>query len=107
MDIMPSVCLGKVGWKKNLPFFCTCGDRAKDTEGVQCIGPRMEIGPITLDSMLQNRCADFLDLFFGVIFFCCQPVKYVIHVSRVLEPDQISHTQSMVAKRGLTNTAEF
>ena len=25
--------------------------------------------------------------------------------TRLLEPDQISHTQSMVAKRGLTNRA--
>ena len=33
-------------------------------------------------------------------------MKYVIHVfMRLLESDQISHTQSMVAKRGLTNRA--
>ena len=33
----------------------------------------------------------------------CQGVKNVIYVYVVLEPDQISQTQSMVAKRGCTN----
>ena len=36
IDFMPN---------EKLLLFCTCGARAKDTEGVQCIGPRMGIGP--------------------------------------------------------------
>ena len=40
------------------------------------------------------------------VFFPCQPVNYVEHMyTQLLEPDQISHRQSMVAKRGLTNRA--
>ena len=42
----------------------------------------------------------FCFLIFLFIFFC-QPVK----CTRLLEPNLILHTQSMVAKRGLTNRA--
>ena len=50
---------------------------------------------------LQNRCGDmfFFLMFFGHLYFL--PIgKYVIHCIR---GDHISHVQSMVAKRGLTN----
>ena len=48
--------------------------------------------------------AFFLVIFFRIFFF--QPVK--IRDTRILlEPEQISHTQSMVVKRGLTNRANI
>ena len=50
---------------------------------------------------LQNRCGDAL-YFLGNLFFL--PTSE-IRDTRLLEPDQISHTQSMVAKRGHTNQA--
>ena len=42
---------------------------------------------------------------FSSFFFCGQPVKFLIHVYGVNGPGKISHTQSMVAKRGCTNQA--
>ncbi len=64
---------------------------------------------------LQNWCGDMLHFFFwgggGVIFVLpSSEKKNVIHTCIhmcmwLLEPDQISYTQSMVAKRDLTNRA--
>ena len=62
--------------------------------------------------LLQNWCGDtffkfiyFLFLYFLQIFFG-ELVKYTCDTCTwLLEPDQISHTQSMVAKRGPTNRA--
>ena len=49
---------------------------------------------------LQNRCGDAL------FYFFCQIVKYLIHVDAVIGT-RPNYTQSMVAKRGLTNRANI
>ena len=43
------------------------------------------------------------NVFVVVFLFFPQPLKYIIHVYAVIETDQISHIQSMVDRRGLTN----
>ena len=48
---------------------------------------------------LQNRYGDELFLFLFLIFLNMY--------TRLLEPDQITYTQSMVAKRGLKNRANI
>ena len=46
------ISISKVGkTKKIAPFLCTWGYRAKDTEGIQCIGPRMGLSDSDSDSM--------------------------------------------------------
>ena len=60
---------------------------------------------------LQNWCGDtffifiFFLGFFEILFFVAKQWKTWYMYTRLLEPDQISHTQSMVAKRGLTTHA--
>ena len=54
-------------------------------------------------SRLQNWCG--YALFFFLIFFFCQPVKYMSVIHGYWKQTKFPHTQSMVAKRGHTNRA--
>ena len=56
---------------------------------------------VKLGYLDQQKSVRFL---VKICILFCQPVIHDLN-TRLLEPDQISHTQSMVAKRGLTNRA--
>ena len=68
MDFMLKVSAWARSVGKKSALFCTCGDRAKDTEGVQCIGLRMGIGPIHWTPSYKIGA---VTLFFFFFFFFC------------------------------------
>ena len=55
---------------------------------------------------LKNWCGDAFFFSFFFSFLSTSEIRSTMYMcTQLLEPDQISHTQSMVAKRGLTNRA--